>query len=122
MKTVISTLLFALVLTTGLFAQQSVTNEKHERVLSHVEDNIFNVTFLDSNKDVVQQGQYWRDGDTYKPHGTWFLFAYGTDEIATTATYYKGKQLTVETIIDGKVIKANKELTAQLDSNIFIKL
>jgi len=112
MKSIISTILFALVLTTGLFAQQTVTNEKHERLLTHVEGNIFDVQFLDNEGNVVQEGQYWRDGDLFKPHGTWLLFSENSDVVTTKATYEKGKQLSVETTIDGKVLKAEKEQLA----------
>lgn len=109
MKSFISTILFALVLTTGLFAQQTIKNEKHERLLTHVEGNVFDVQFLDRDGNVVQEGQYWKEGDSFKPHGTWLLFAQNEDKVVTKATYEKGRQLTVETIIDGKVIKADKQ-------------
>lgn len=109
LKSIISTILFALVLTTGLFAQETITNEKHERLLTHVENNIFDVQFLDRDGNVVQEGQYWRDGDNFKPHGTWLLFSENSKEAITKATYERGKQLTVETTINGKVIKADKQ-------------
>lgn len=109
MKTIVSTIIFALVLTTGLFAQQNITNEKHERLLTHVENNIFDVQFLDLDGNVVQEGQYWRDGDHFKPHGTWLLFSNDSKDVTTKATYEKGKQLTVETTINGKLIKADKQ-------------
>lgn len=112
MKSIISTLLFALVLTTGLFAQQTITNDKHERLLTHVNGNIFDVQFIDTEGNVVQEGQYWRDGDLFKPHGTWTLFAHNTKEVVTKAIYKQGEQLSVETIIDGKVIKADKQQLA----------
>jgi hypothetical protein len=112
MKSIISTILFALVLTTGLFAQQTITNEQHERVLTHVEGNIYDVQFLDSRGTVVQEGQYWRDEDLLKPHGTWLLFAQHSKKVSTKATYEKGEQISVETIIDGKVIKADKQQLA----------
>lgn len=55
MKSIISTVLFALVLTTGLFAQQTITNEKHERLLTHVVENIFDVQFFNADGDLVQK-------------------------------------------------------------------
>jgi hypothetical protein len=112
MKSVISTLLFVLVLTTGLFAQQTITNEKHERLLTHVAGNIFDVQFIDGKGNVMQEGQYWRDGDLFKPHGSWTLFAHNSKEVVTKAIYEKGEQLSVETIINGKVIKADKQQLA----------
>lgn len=112
MKSIVSTIFFTLVLTTGLFAQQTITNEKHDRVLTHVDENIFNVQFIDSKGSVVQEGQYWRDGDLFKPHGTWILFAHNSKKVITKATYERGEQLSVETIIDGKVIKADKQQLA----------
>ncbi|MAO65509.1 MAG: hypothetical protein CL666_10965 [Balneola sp.] len=114
MKSIISTILFTLVLTTGLFAQQNITNEKHERLLTHVEGNIFNVQFLNNDGNVVQEGQYWRDADHFKPHGTWLLYSEISEEVVTKATYEKGKQLTVETNINGKVIKADRQHLASI--------
>ncbi len=107
MKMSLFSLLFALVLTTGLFAQQNITNEKHERVLTPVEHNIYDVQFIDSDGTVVQEGQYWKEGDKYKPHGTWILYAYNSEEVVTKATFYKGKQLSIETMIEGELVKAN---------------
>lgn len=112
MKLIITTFLFTLVLTTGLFAQQTITNEKHERLLTHVEGNIFDVQFIDNQGEVVQKGQYWRDGDSFKPHGTWLLFANNEQKVITKATFKKGEQLTVETIIDGKTLIADKQQLA----------
>lgn len=107
MKMSLFTFLFALVFTTGLFAQQTITNEKHERVLTHVEHNIYDVQFFDQNGTVVQEGQYWKEGDKYKPHGTWILYAYNSQEIASKATFHKGKQLSIETMIEGELVKAD---------------
>lgn len=118
MKSIISTILFALVLSTGLFAQQSIQNEKHQRILTHVEDNIFDVTFYDSSGNAVQEGQYWRDGEAFIPHGTWLLFSLNSDEVVTKATFYKGEQLTVETLIDGNVLKAEFKLSEEHNSAI----
>lgn len=108
MKTTLFTFLLTLVFTTGLFAQQTITNEKHERVLSHVHDNIFDVQFFDKSGTVVQEGQYWKERNKYKPHGMWKLYAYNTDEVVTKATFHKGKQLTIETKINGELVKADK--------------
>lgn len=109
MKAFISTILFALVLTTGLFAQQTITNEKHERILTKVDANIYDVQFLDTEGNVVQEGQYWRDGDSLKPHGTWTLFALNSNKVTTRSTFEKGEQLSVETIIDGMLVSVDKQ-------------
>ncbi|MFD2531912.1 hypothetical protein [Gracilimonas halophila] len=109
MKTFISTILFALVLTTGLFAQQTITNEKHQRILTKVDANIYDVQFLDKEGNVVQKGQYWRDGESLKPHGTWTLFALNSNKVTTRSTFDKGEQLSVETIIDGMLVSVDKQ-------------
>lgn len=113
MKYIISSILFALVLTTGLFAQQNIINEQHQRIISHVEGNIYDVQFLNSNGLLVQEGQYWRDGNSLKPHGQWKLFAYKSSNVVTKATYDKGEQISVETIIDGRIVKAQLQYLAK---------
>jgi hypothetical protein len=118
MKSIISTILFALVLTTGLFAQQTIKNEKHQRILTHVEGNIFDVTFYDNDGNVVQEGQYWKEGEAFIPHGIWLLFSLNSDEVVTKATYNKGEQLMVETVLDGKVLKADNTHKTEQNSTI----
>lgn len=112
MKKLIPAFLFILIFSTGLFAQQTVKNVEHEYVITHVENNIYNVKFFDDEGNILQKGQYWKDGDTVKPHGTWVLFGFNSDEVITKAVYDKGEKLSIETIIDGKVVKADKELIA----------
>jgi len=112
MKKLISAFLFVLILSTGLFAQQTVKNVEHEYVITHVENNIYDVQFFDDEGNILQEGQYWKEGNTVKPHGTWVLYGFNTDEVITKAVYDKGQKLSIETIIDGKVVKANKELIA----------
>ncbi|MFP8490291.1 hypothetical protein ACKGJO_14505 [Gracilimonas sp. Q87] len=112
MKKLITAFLFILIFSTGLFAQQTVKNVEHEYVITHVENNIYNVKFFDDEGNILQKGQYWKDGDTVKPHGTWVLFGFNSDEVITKAVYDKGEKLSIETIIDGKVVKADKELIA----------
>jgi hypothetical protein len=109
MKLIISTILFALVLTTGLFAQHTIINVEHKRILTQVEDSTYDVQFLDEKGNVVQKGQYWRDEDSLKPHGTWTLFAMNSNEAITRSTFNKGEQLSIETIIDGKLVSVDKE-------------
>jgi len=112
MKKLISAFLFVLIFSTGLFAQQTVKNVEHEYVITHVENNIYDVQFFDDEGNILQKGQYWKEGNTVKPHGTWVLYGFNTDEVITKAVYDKGEKLSIETIIDGKVVKANKELIA----------
>jgi len=112
MKKLISAFLFVLILSTGLFAQQTVKNVEHEYVITYVEKNIYDVQFLDDEGNILQEGQYWKEGNTVKPHGTWVLYGFNTEEVITKAVYDKGQKLSIETIIDGKVVKANKELIA----------
>ncbi|MDR9417103.1 MAG: hypothetical protein RI564_12530 [Gracilimonas sp.] len=115
MKSILTTILFTLVLTTGLFAQQTITNEKHERILTHVEGNVFDVQFLDMEGKVMQEGQYWREGELFKPHGTWYLFSQDDHKVVTKATYIKGEQITIETVINGEILIANKQQLAAKD-------
>lgn len=112
MKKLISAFLFVLIFSTGIFAQQTVKNVEHEYVITHVENNIYDVQFFDDEGNILQEGQYWKEGNTVKPHGTWVLYGFNTDEVITKAVYDKGEKLSIETIIDGKVVKANKELIA----------
>lgn len=112
MKSKILSLMILAGFSTGLFAQQTVTNEKHQRVLSHFEANIFDVQFLNDEGEIVQEGQYWKDGDHYKPHGTWTLYSLIDGDVVTTSTFDKGEQISVETVIDGKLVKADKEQLA----------
>lgn len=109
MKSIISTILFTLVLTTGLFAQHTIINVEHEKVLTLVGNNIYDVQFLDEEGNVVQEGQYWRDGNSLKPHGKWTLFAMNSNKAITRSTFDKGEQLSVETIINGKLVSVDKE-------------
>ncbi|MEX2347647.1 MAG: hypothetical protein WD511_00385 [Balneolaceae bacterium] len=110
MKKLIVTFLFVLILSTGLFAQQTVKNVEHEYVITHVENNIYDVKFFDIKGNILQKGQYWKEGNKVKPHGTWVLYGFNSDKVITKAVYDKGEKLSIETIIDGKVVKANKEL------------
>ncbi|MCP9290769.1 MULTISPECIES: hypothetical protein [Gracilimonas] len=109
MKTKFLPILFIAVFSTGLFAQQNITNEKHDRVLTHIEDNIFSVKFYDADGTVAQEGQYWKEGDLFRPHGKWALYSSIDGDIVTTSTFNKGERISVETVIDGKVVKADKQ-------------
>ena len=113
MKTILSTILLALVFSTTTFAQKPVVeNKSHERLITHVEGNIYDVRFLDENDVVLQKGQYWRNGNSLLPHGTWILFAQNSDKVVTKSKFEKGQQLFVETVIDGEVIRVNKQQLA----------
>jgi hypothetical protein len=100
-------LLVALLFSTGLYAQQSITNEEYDKVVTNIDGNLFSVKFLETDGTVAQEGQYWQEDNLLKPHGTWTLYSAG--EVVTTSTFDKGERLSVETIIDGKVVKADKQ-------------
>lgn len=117
MKSKLLSLLIIAGFSTGLFAQHSITNEKHQRVLSHVEANVFDVQFLNDEGEIVQEGQYWKDGDLYKPHGTWTLYSLIDGDVVTTSTFDKGERISVETVIDGKLVKADKEQLSAINKN-----
>ncbi|MDZ7807767.1 MAG: hypothetical protein U5K71_11720 [Gracilimonas sp.] len=112
MKKLISAFLFLLIFSTGLFAQQTIKNVEHEYVITHVENNIYDVKFFDNEGNILQEGQYWKEGNKVKPHGTWVLYGFNSDKVITKAVYDKGEKLSIETIIDGKVVQAKKELIA----------
>ncbi len=117
MKSKILTLLILAGFSTALFAQQNIINEKHQRVLSHVEANVFNVQFMNDEGEIVQEGQYWKDGDLFKPHGIWTLYSLINGEVVTKATFDKGEKISVETVIDGELVKADKEQLAVIKIN-----
>lgn len=117
MKFKVLTLLILAGFSTGLFAQQSITNVKHQRVLSHVEANVFNVQFLNDEGEIVQEGQYWKDGDLFKPHGIWTLYSLIDGDIVTKAVFDKGERISVETVIDGELVKADKQQLAVIKTN-----
>ena len=110
MKSTITVLFFLAIFSATTFAQQTITNEKHEKVVTKIDNNLFSVKFLDTEGAVTQEGQYWKEGNLLKPHGEWTLYSSG--EVVTTSTFDKGERLSVETIIDGKVVKADKHLLA----------
>lgn len=112
MKSGITTVVLLALFSTGLLAQQNIVNEKHQRILTHVEDNIFNVKFLTADGIIAQEGQYFRDGDLFKPHGTWALYSPANGDIVTTSTFDKGKRISVRTVINGMIVEAGKEQLA----------
>lgn len=120
MKKIISLLVFTVILFTNAFAQQNVINEKHQRVLTHVTENVYDVVFKDPAGDIVQKGQYLKIDNRFVPHGEWTLFAYQSDEIITRSKFDKGEQVWVKTNVNGQVIEADQKLLAikQLESKI----
>ncbi|MEX0608378.1 MAG: hypothetical protein WD016_03925 [Balneolaceae bacterium] len=109
MKTVLVFFAFSMISATGILAQQTITNHKHERILTHLEGNVFSVKFIDTEGNVAQEGEYWKQDNRFKPHGIWTLYAPNSDEIATKSEFVKGKQVWVETTVDGKIIKAGEQ-------------
>ncbi len=89
-------------------AQQTVTSTENQKTVSHVIGNHYDVVFTDIEGNVLQEGQYYKIGERFKPHGVWKLYDRNTLDLITTAKYDKGDQLWVETIIDGQKVKIDK--------------
>ncbi len=89
-------------------AQQTVTSTEIEKKVTHVIGNHYDVVHTDAEGNILQEGQYYRVGERFKPHGIWKLYDRNTFDLVTTAKYDKGDQLWVETIIDGEKIKIDK--------------
>ena len=108
MKKPIFTLLFLFV--SGLaFAQApKITNTENEKVVTHIDGNNYNVVVFNTKGNLVQEGQYYKIEDRFKPHGLWKLYDNNTLELVTRAMYDKGIQLWVETNIEGKLIRVDQ--------------
>ena len=109
MKRPIITLIILFV--TGLsFAQTpQVTNTENERIVTHVAGNEYSVLVMNADGNLVQEGQYYKVGERFKPHGIWKLYDNNTLDLVTRAMYDKGVQLWVETYIDGKLLKVDQQ-------------
>ncbi|GAB5409888.1 MAG: hypothetical protein BalsKO_22530 [Balneolaceae bacterium] len=89
-------------------AQQTVTNTKNEKIVTHAGGNNYDVIYTNADGEILQEGHYYKLGDRFKPHGIWKLYDRNTLDLVTTANYDKGEQIWVETIIDGKTIHVNQ--------------
>lgn len=107
MKKLLLALLF-ITATSVTNAQQTVVNQKDKQVVTHISGNNYDVIYTNLNGDVVQEGQYYKIGERFKPHGIWKLYNRNSLSLVTTAKYDKGEQIWVETIVDGETIRVNK--------------
>lgn len=89
-------------------AQQTVTNTENEKIVTHVSGSNYDVIFTNADGDILQEGHYYKIDDRFKPHGIWKLYDRNTLDLVTTASYDKGEQIWVETIIDGKILRVNQ--------------
>lgn len=109
MKKLLFTLSFLILMSFSVTnAQEKVTNSKNQKVVTHVSGNNYDVVFLNNDGDILQKGHYYKLGERFKPHGIWKLYDRNTFELVTTASYDKGEQIWVETIIDGKILHVNQ--------------
>ncbi|MEO1023329.1 MAG: hypothetical protein AAFW89_12370 [Bacteroidota bacterium] len=117
MKKVISLALLTAFLSLGVTAQveYEIKNENHKKEVVQLTPHIYRVTFTNADGEIVQTGQYFERNQKMLPHGVWKLFAPETGHVLTKAKYKKGKQLWVETIIDGKLVKVYNEFIASID-------
>lgn len=92
-----------------VFSQSNTKIETHERLVTRIDNNLYNVVFKDNAGEIAQKGQYWKIGELFKPHGLWILYVPGTKDIITKSRYDKGRQIWIETIIDGKTYTYNED-------------
>ncbi len=109
MKKLLFTLSFLIAMSfTVTNAQQTVTNSENKKIVTHVNGNNYDVVYLNDDGEILQKGHYYKLGERFKPHGIWKLYDRNTLDLVTTASYDKGEQIWVETIIDGKVLFVNQ--------------
>lgn len=109
MKTLILTLV--LVLVTGITntTAQNTIDKQNDRIVTHLIGNHYDMIMLSSSGEILQEGQYYKEGDRFLEHGIWKLYDFNTYELITRAKYDKGVQLWVETWIDGEMIRVTQE-------------
>ena len=112
MKTLILTLVLSFGFAVGAQAQYQITNQVNDKKITKITDNLYNVEIFDAQGLLLQKGQYWKMGNKLLPHGEWTLFSQDSDQVITSATYNKGQQVYIETIVDGTVIRADENLIA----------
>lgn len=108
MKKPIITLLILLVTGLGYAQTTQVTNTENEKIVTHIAGNDYDVLVYNAAGKLVQEGQYYKIGERFKPNGLWKLYDNNTLELVTSAMYDKGVQLWVETYIDGKIIRSDR--------------
>ncbi len=96
-------------------AQQSTTPPDDQKVITHTRGNYYDVVTKTTEGKILQEGQYYKEGDRFKAHGIWKLYDRNTSELVTKAEYDKGQQLWVETKADdGKIVRIDQhELTVK---------
>lgn len=92
----------------GTNAQQSTTLTDNKKVVTHISGDNYKVVYTNTDGEILQEGQYFKIGERFKPHGVWKLYDRNTLDLVTTAKYDKGEQVWVETVIDGKTIYVDK--------------
>jgi len=109
MKKLLFTLSFMIVMSFSMAnAQDTVTNIDNKKIVTHVSGYNYDVVYLNDDGDILQKGHYYKVGERYKPHGIWKLYDTNTLDLITTASYNKGEQIWVETIIDGNVLHVDQ--------------
>lgn len=104
------TLLSFFLIVTALTATnaQQITTPTENKTVTHVIGNHYDVVYTDVNGNMFQEGQYFKIGERFKPHGIWKLYDRNSFELVTTAKYDKGEQIWVETIVDGETLRVDK--------------
>ena len=75
MKTLILTL--AILLFTGLTnttAQNNIKNIENEKVVTHVIGSHYEMIMFSSTGEILQEGNYFKEGDRFLEHGIWKLY------------------------------------------------
>ena len=101
----------AILLVAGLATSnaQQITNTENEKIVTHVAGNHYNVIVFNTHGNKVQEGQYYKMGENFKPDGLWKLYDHNTLELVTRAMYDRGVKLWIETNIDGKLIRVDQQ-------------
>ena len=89
-------------------AQNNIENTENDRIVTHIIGNHYDMILLSSTGEVLQEGQYYKEGDRFLEHGIWKLYDHNTYELVTRAKYDKGVQLWVETWIEGEMIRVTQ--------------
>ncbi len=108
MKKITFTFIFLIVIALTTTNAQQITTPTENKTVTHVVGNHYDVIYTDVNGNMFQEGQYYKIGERYKPHGIWKLYDRNSFELVTTAKYDKGEQIWVETIVDGEVLHVDK--------------
>lgn len=112
MKPLLLTLVLSIGFAVSTQAQYRVTNEVNDKKITQVGEFLYDVEIYNTKGEILQKGQYWKDGKKLLPHGNWVLYSQNSDDIITSATYVKGEQVYVETNINGTMLRADENLIA----------